>query len=132
MGIDYAEYGLDRDQAIRSATQSAATQAAIDAANAEMAVLLEEDLEDRAILEERLQNATQMAENARREAKLTKKEVSQQRTTAILSKKQELVRAHLQLEATKATLNTTLADQATAQQLQIEQQLAALDSMLST
>jgi hypothetical protein len=130
MGIDYGKYGVDASVATdANVARNLAIEATIAAFNAEVAVLVEPDEEDRAILEERRDEAAARAEALRREAKMTKGELKAFRAQAVQSKQMELARRHLQLEAT-AKAKEAAKESAKAErdeQASIEAGLAAIE-----
>lgn len=132
MGIDYARYGIDAAAATdANVARNRAVQAAIEAINAEVAVLVEPDEEDRQILEERRDEAVARAEELRRAAKLTKGEINGYRAQVVQGKRVELAQRHLELEA-RAKAKEAAKESATAErteQAAIEAGLAAIEAV---
>lgn len=130
--IDYSKYGVDSSAASdANIAKNRAVQAAIEAVNADIAVIIETDEEDRAILEGRRDELKARAEDLRREAKLTKGEINGYRTQVIQGKRVELAQTHLNLEARAKALEAAgdLAKVEREEQKQIEHSLSTLDQL---
>jgi hypothetical protein len=130
--MDYQKYGLNPEGTAQQFTRDQALQAAMETVNADLAVILEADEEDRAVLQERAEAARLRAETLRKEAKLTKGEIRSSQRNALVSKCQEIAAGHLALEvarANKAAAGESI-DAEEAGQRQAEEQLAVVERLL--
>lgn len=132
MGINYDKYGLDSTAAADDTiARNRAIEWAVKAINADIAVRLETDDEDRTILEIRRDELQARAEELRKEARLTKREIKEFRAQMLQGKQIELAQQHLKLEAMAKGKEAAgeSAESERADQEFIETGLAALDQV---
>lgn len=127
--IDYSKYGIDIDAHRFGSIRGQAMDAELEAVNAEVAVLLESDPEDRAILEERATAARQLADERRVAAKVTKAEVKTYLDSRLTDAIRQLVVEHMSI-AVQAE-SGDLAPKALERKAQIEQTIGLLEQRLN-
>jgi hypothetical protein len=135
-GINYADYGIDEKATEQNVLRQEALQLAQEATFALIRVATDGDPEgepeDYEFLKARAGEAEARADDARRRARLTKREVHEHRAATVTGRIQELVGQHFQIEVARRTDTRAAVSSMSAaddQQARIERQLAALEKL---